>query len=370
MQIKGRVYALYKRLQWFWPLATLASFIYTEMLPRSGWRRPAPLLGENHPGPRIAFICDEMTWQDFAPECQALFLTPHGWLAALEEFKPELLFCESLWSGIAARPDCWRGRGYKSGPVRRENRRALLDILAWCRANRVPTIFWNKEDPAFFGNRTYDFVDTALRFDYIYTTAAECVAGYARLGGRNVNVLPFGFSPRIFYPDDAVEKENTAVFAGSWYGDQPGRCQELSRLFDLVLEKGIELVIYDRQSESSNPVHRYPYQYQAYIRHAVPFTALGDIFRRSRYVINVNTVTSSETMFARRVYEAMACRCIIISNVSKGLKKQFAGRIWFLNEPFDHANSSVIAAANCRDVFTKHTCQKRLEQIVNVLKEK
>ncbi|MDR1091892.1 MAG: glycosyltransferase, partial [Prevotella sp.] len=133
----------------------------------------------------------------------------------------------------------------------------------------------------------------------------------------------------IYYPDEKIAKQNTAVFAGSWYNQHPDRCKQMTKLFDFVLDHDIELIIYDRKSGTGHTSNQYPKKYSQYIRSAVSFDQLGDIFRKCRYAININTVTDSETMFARRVYEAMACGCIIISNESKGLRKTFEKKIWF-----------------------------------------
>jgi len=316
--------------------------------------------------PKIVFICDEMTWQDFRNECNAIFITPYNWREVFKSFSPDIFFCESAWSGISEYNNCWRGQIYRNKKVRYENRRELMNILEYCKNNNIPTVFWNKEDPAFWDNETYNFVDTALHFDHIFTTAKECIPKYTELGHKSVDVLMFGVPTHIFFFDPEVKKVRKAVFAGSWYADQPERCKEMEKVFDMVLQYGIPLEIYDRQSDSSNPIHKFPEKYKKYLRPKVPYFELGKIYREAQYVININTVTNSETMFARRVFEAMACGCIIISNHSDGLKKLFPGRIWFADQPFEHEKEKEIIMKNLHDVLENHTCNKRLSKVLRI----
>lgn len=367
--INEKIYYLYKKWQKNPIVATLSSFIYVRILNRivikRAWKETVHDVSLNGL-PNVAFICDEMTWQDFKSECNAIFVTPYNWQEAFNNFCPDVLFCESAWSGNAEYKDCWRGQIYKNKNIRYENRRTLFQVLEYCREKGIPTVFWNKEDPAFWGNETYNFVDTALHFDHIFTTAKECLPNYRKLGHTSVHVLMFGFSPDIYFYDSTVEKKKKAVFAGSWYADQPKRCAEMEAVFDMVLEQNIPLEIYDRQSDSSNPVHRFPDKYKQFLYPKVAFTELGKIYRGAEYIININTVTDSGTMFARRVFEAMACGCIVISNPSLGLKKIFPKRIWFSDETFDHGRITDIRSNNLQEVFQDHTCQQKLTEVLQI----
>ena len=367
--IKSRIYGLYKKNQNKPFIATISSYFYVRI-----YNRLIALRSSHGTSackidlllPKIAFVCDEMTWQDFKGQCNSVFVTPYNWRKVFNDFQPDLFFCESAWSGINEYQNCWRGRIYKSKNIRYENRRELMKILDYCRKKNIPTAFWNKEDPTFWGNESYNFVDTALHFDHVFTTSQECISKYKELGHTSVHVLMFGFSPDIFFYDPSVKKEEKAVFAGSWYADQPKRCADMEALFNMVLKQGIPLEIYDRQSGSSNPVHKFPEKYRKFIHPNVPYTELGKIYQQAEYAININTVTNSETMFARRVFEVMACGCIVISNDSIGLKQLFSDRIWFLNENFDMDQKENIRNKNLEEVYKKHTCEQRIRQVMEI----
>ncbi len=60
-------------------------------------------------------------------------------------------------------------------------------LLAWCRYHNIPTVFWNKEDPIHYDR----FIETAKRFDYVYTTDLNRVPNYIEdCGHDRVDALP------------------------------------------------------------------------------------------------------------------------------------------------------------------------------------
>jgi hypothetical protein len=314
--------------------------------------------------PRIAFVCDEMTWQNFKDECNAMFVTPSNWREGFERFKPEVFFCESAWKGIDDEPDSWVMRIGKNPKSFYENRKDLLSILKYCKKKSIKTVFWNKEDPTNFD----EFAPTALLFDYVFTTAEECIPKYKSLGCKNVKPLAFGVPEHIFCYNESIKKENTAVFAGSWFANYERRCKEMEEVFDMIIEKDIELIIYNRRFGTKHTTMQFPVKYMRYLRPAVPYNQLAAIYRKSRYAITINTVTDSDTMFARRVFEIMACGCIVISNECKGLRKMFDGRIWFYGDTFDYSREREIVRENVREVMEKHTCRNRLLEVIKTIK--
>lgn len=321
---------------------------------------------------KVAAVCDDMTWENLKQECEVYSLTPRNWKQTFIEQCPDVFFCESAWLGIKQQGECWHGRIYRNHKLLFENRKTLFEILEFCKVYQIPTVFWNKEDPAFFENEKYDFKDTALKFDYIVTTAKECVEKYKAFGHSNVRVMPFGFSPYLFHPLNCYPKEEKAVFAGSWYAEEKERCQALEQIFDMVLEKGIPLIIYDRQTGTTKEGRQYPEKYQKYVHPAIPFEKLGVELKKAKYAINVNTVVDSETMFARRVLEFMAMNTIVISNESIGMRKKFLHRVWFVGEKFSEENVQRDCLNNMEYVFEYRSNEKLLTELmqwIGVLKE-
>ena len=72
---------------------------------------------------------------------RAVPLTPTGWCEQLDQTPIDLLFVESAWHG---NDDTWRfqviGPQGPSGHLR--------EMVTALRKQGVPTVFWNKEDPA------------------------------------------------------------------------------------------------------------------------------------------------------------------------------------------------------------------------------
>lgn len=95
-------------------------------------------------------------------------------------------------------------------------------------------------------------------------------------------------------------------------------------------------------------------------------------------MININTVKSSPTMYARRVYEGLASGTPIISNYSLGMEKQFGDIIGYsenedelddylakLNN--DASEYNKIKQLGIRRVLSEHTYKQRLLQVSSKL---
>lgn len=315
-------------------------------------------------GIKIGFICDEMTWLDFKDNCNAIFLSPAIWKKQMEIHKPEILFCESAWSGdICGSPD-WRGRIYKNKGVFFENRKQLLELLNYCKAKNIITIFWNKEDPIFFKHNRYDFLDTALYFDWIFTTAEECVTKYEQQGHHQVRVMPFGVNTQLFRPIDFPYKKGRALFAGSWFSDIPERCKAMTELFDHVLELGLDLDIYDRKSESTGANFQYPEKYRKYIKHAVDYIKLPELFSQYEYALNINTVVNSHTMCSRRILQIAACGIKIISNDAIALNNIEGLHI------YKRYGSIVYIESDTQMIEKYHSTDKRFQYMLEQISQK
>lgn len=326
------------------------------------FKSPPVQEGSNKNCTRVAFICDEMTWCDFRDCCDSIFLHPKLWEEQLRTFHPQILFCESAWSGIDAFTDVWRGRIYRDRRVRFENRDVLINILQYCRTHGITTVFWNKEDPAFFEHPIYDFTSTALMFDHVFTTDMACVSRYQAHGHKSVHVLPFGVNTAMFYPTSGPQDERSVFFAGSWFGNMPSRCKALEELLNYTLEQGWELTIYNRNSMRQESRFRFPEKYANYIREAVPFHKIPDIYRQYRYGININTVVDSPTMFSRRILQLAACGVTIITNDALALDYYTdCLKIW---QP---AEDGPIFIEGIPEAIDKHSAESRFHEVLDIV---
>ena len=278
---------------------------------------------------RVAMIADDFTYQSFRTEFDVERLMPKTWRAQMDKHKPALFFCESAWQGGPPSEHPWQSKVYAS--IRwPERRHELLAILAYCKKKGIPTVFWNKEDPTHFDDRVNDFVATAKLFDHVLTTDADCVSRYVNeVGVAHAGCLPFAVQPRIFHPLGAKHDPSQASFAGSWYANYEDRSAAAEEIFDLVLESGRELVIYDRAHGTTDERRVFPAKYAQFTHPAITFEETAEAYRASAFGITLNTVTTSSTMFARRIYELAACGAIVLSNESEGVRDVFGDSVIF-----------------------------------------
>ena len=102
---------------------------------------------------KIACILDNFSYSAYKFEADFLQLSVENYMVELKEFQPDLLFIESAWRG---KDGLW---GSKVGHADIE----VIEILEWCQDNKIPTAFWNKEDPVHFKS----FLNVAKLFNYV-----------------------------------------------------------------------------------------------------------------------------------------------------------------------------------------------------------
>lgn len=316
----------------------------------------------------VAMIVDEFTYNSFRFECNALPLEPNNWKEVFEKNEIDLFFCESAWSGVDSFRRPWKGKIYCSTNFPKENRQTLFQILAYCHKKNIPTVFWNKEDPTHYPDKVHNFVDTALMFDHIFTTSNECVERYKKdYGHKSVHLLTFATQPKLFNPIEKFNRTEEIIFAGSWYNQHKDRCVEMENIFDTILNSPYSLKIYNRQSRNNDPNHLFPQKYEPYLNSQLPHDQLDVAYKGSKYALNINTVTDSDTMFARRVFELMSSNTLVISNYSRGMELLFGDDVVFIKEKgYLNLSGADEKRERCLyEVLQHHTYKKRFKQILD-----
>lgn len=321
----------------------------------------------------VAMIADDFTFGSFQPEFKTLRLKPKTWREQMDAHKPQLFICESAWQGGSPSEHPWQGKIYTSIKFKQENRKELIAILDYCHENGIPTVFWNKEDPVHFSDRINDFIRTSALFDYVFTTAVECVDLYIRdVGVPYADVLPFAVQPKLFNPIGSFGAADSVNFAGTWYGRYPKRAKAASKIIDNVLESDNEMVIYDRMYSSPDKAYAYPERYKKYTRPAISYAETADTYRKSKYGITLNTVADSDTMFARRVFELAACGAVVLSNTAQGVQHFFGDSVYYADrDDFDiksitEADYLSHQRASMQIAF-QNTYRHRAEQILSAV---
>ena len=315
----------------------------------------------------VAMVVDEFTYNSFKYECNPFPVEPSNWREIFEKNDIDLFLCESAWSGTDNERRPWKGQVYCSTNFKNENRGALLEILAYCNKNGIPTIFWNKEDPTHYPDKIHNFVDTAVKFDHVFTTDKGCVEKYKKdYGHKSVHCLMFATQPRLFNPIEKFDRTNEIIFAGSWYNQHPTRCEEMGAILDCIVKSEYPLKIYDRHSETNDPNHFFPDRFKKYLNPCLPHEKMEIAYKSSKYALNINTVTDSDTMFARRVFELMSSNTLVISNYSKGMEELFGKDVEFTDGKSEiKLGDSDRKREHCLyNVLRYHTYKQRFKQIL------
>lgn len=256
---------------------------------------------------KVACIFDPFTYSCFEPECDMFQITPTNWEKELYDINPDFVFIESAWQG---KDDLWGGKLITLY--------AEIGALAkYCAEKFIPLVFWNKEDP--YGYET--FLNTARIADVILTTASECVEKYKNdLKHENVYFMHFAAQPNIHNPVEEYEREDKFCFAGAYYRQFPERIKKFDLIYNTLNEyKGVD--IYDRFYRDKKRC--FPKRYQKNVKGVLLYNEISKAYKGYYFGININTITNSDSMFARRVFELMASNTIVVGNYSKGLVRYF-----------------------------------------------
>ena len=258
---------------------------------------------------RIAAIMDPFTFHSYNNECNVLELDPINWKQQAIDFAPHFVFIESAWQG---KNELWNKKVSN-------NSIEVQELIAWSKSQKIPSIFWNKEDPVHYST----FIKVARQVDYIFTTDADCVPIYKHdCNTENVSLLPFAAQTQNHNPIEVHDRKNAFCFAGSYYLRYPERQRDMETLISTLDEIG-DVEIYDRNFEKDHPHYKFPEHYEKYILGSLAFEDIDVAYKGYNYGINLNTIKDSQSMFARRMFELMASNTIVVSNFSRGMRLMF-----------------------------------------------
>lgn len=258
----------------------------------------------------VGAVLDDFSRSAFRYEFELRDIPARSPEETLEEMAPDLVLVESAYRG---QDGSWAARIARFGGPSAE----LERLTEWCQSHSVPTVFWNKEDPI---NHDWFSVSASL-FDVVLTVDSNMVDVYRqRLGHDRVGVLPFAAQPVIHYPPlpDGARPGHLA-FAGSYYAAKhPERRAQIEIIVEPALEAGLQ--IFDRMDRQEDPRFAWPDRYLDHIVGSLTYPQTLEAYRRYQTFLNVNTITDSPTMCARRVYELLASGTRVISGPAQALR--------------------------------------------------
>jgi len=269
-----------------------------------------------------AVVLDDFTQLALGYEWTQVCVTPRDWRDQLAARPVDLLFVESAWAGNGG---TWRlAMTTEAGPSRE-----LRALVEHCRSTGVPTVFWNKEDPP-----NYDlFVETARLFDHVFTVDAGRIPDYERdLGHTRIGLLPFGAQPRIHTPvRHGAGRTREVAFAGSYFADKHDeRREQMAYVLEPALPLGLE--VFSRLA-GRDPRYQFPRAYAAALVGSLPYRRMLGAYTAYKVFLNVNSVTESPTMCARRLFELSAAQTPVLSGPAASIEPFFGDTVRVTHSP-------------------------------------
>lgn len=318
---------------------------------------------------KVACILDDLPYHWFKHEFNLIIISPEDWKQVLLADKPDFLLVQSAWRGNNGK---WI---YKIGNLNPNENSPLKELVNWCKTNKIPTVFWNIDDPYHFQL----FIEAAKLFDYIFTTDANSINKYKNLAGHNnVFTLSFAAQTKLHNPiNKDKQRLGKVAFAGAWYSKgHEKRKKDMEIILKPALKYNIH--IYDRWYNLNESNFKYPEIYSPYIRGCLPYNEMNETYKKYDVFLNVNTIQDSPTMFSCRIQELLGCGVPIISGYALGIEKMFKGLVKMSTKPLEteeHLNLLLnnkdlrdkISLQGIREIFTKHTYRHRAKQIADVI---
>lgn len=269
---------------------------------------------------RAAVILDDFSMLAFGYEWSTHAVNPNSWRQDLSAQSIDLLFVESAWAGNSG---LWRGKlSGPSGPAA-----TFRELLEWCKEQRIPTVFWNKEDPPHYD----DFLPAAKLFDHVFTSDSGRVDQYkADLGHSRINVLPFAAQPAIHNPVRPRRgwHSRDVAFAGMYFSHKyPERRQQMDDLLggavDASAKMPLGLEIFSRRL-GGDVRYQFPAPLSTRVVGSLSYVQMLNAYKSYKVFLNVNSVVDSPSMCARRIFEISAAGTPVITAPSQAVGNFFS----------------------------------------------
>lgn len=314
---------------------------------------------------RVGIVADLFLFENYSCTCELVYLTPDNWLEQLPGL--DCVIVTSVWHGLGGE---WTGASVPGSAVSVQ----LCTLMEETRRRGCPILFYSKEDPPNF----HCFLAYAELADQIYTSAKERIEDYrSRCPGVPVDTMHFAISPLLHNPIGMkpLRKEGrTAFFAGSWMKKYPARAAQQKQLFDWARNAGLQLEIADRNYSRYSFRYRYPLRYLPSVLPDFTYAEVSALYKCYDWILNLNSVRDSEDMFSLRVYDALACGSLVLSNGSVGMERYFP-QVYVIDryERLLDALETPLPIleqrrlAGIRQVFRVGTVYERMEQMLGAV---
>lgn len=263
----------------------------------------------------VGCILDEFSLAAWSPEFNMMPITPGNQLPSID-----FMFVEAAWEGNGG---SWRHHLAGSNAPSPE----LQNIINQCRKAGVPTVFWNKEDPAHFD----DFLSTASLFDLIATTDSDQLESYRKaFPDKRIFLLPFAAQPVLQNParNGIPDERGDIAFAGTYFRHKfADRRNQMDLLLgaahDLSQRSNLTFTIFSRHLGGDRK-YQFPTRWRKHVVGSLPYREMLAAYRSYKVFLNVNSITRSPSMCARRIFEICASGTPVVSTKSMAIPNFFS----------------------------------------------
>lgn len=246
----------------------------------------------------------------------------------------------------------------------------FLDIMSH---SSVPHVYWATEDPLFFNEVSMVF---APRSTYVFTTAAECVPNYLRMGIPS-STMAFGCNPNLFRPvppkpqyqfDIVLVANNYPWFAP----DKDFRRKAVRDVVAPLVKADYDIMIWGAgwdDPKNDVPIGSHWGGYCDYLE-------TPSIYSSAKIVLGLQSVNTSATQTSCRTFEIMGCGAFFLTCYTPSHEALFENRrhlVWSrsadetleLVDYYLHHDDErrAIAEQGRAEVLRKHTYAHRLRQM-------
>ncbi len=201
----------------------------------------------------------------------------------------------------------------------------VVELVAACRERGVPTVFWNKEDPAHFE----DFLDAAALFDHVYTTDVGRVDAYReRLGHDRVGSWRSGRSPRSTTPRARTATgpratSRSAACTSRTSTRSVGRRWTCCSARPSTSRRACSTVSRSSPGSGAGTRYQFPEPFGSRVVGSLDYDRMLTAYREYKVFLNVSSVVDSPSMCARRVFEITACGTPVVTTPSAAVGEFF-----------------------------------------------
>jgi len=306
----------------------------------------------------VGVILDDFSAAAFSFEWNLVPLRKEQWRKQLTESKIDFLFVESAWNGNGG---SWKYQlTGATGP-----KPEFLELMVWCRQHKIPTVFWNKEDPPHY----QDFLAAARQFDVVFTSDSDRIPSYRKdLGHDRVSALPFAAQPAIHNPIRVGDDRHSrgVAFAGMYFAHKyPERRQQMDLLLnaaiDAAAQSGPKLEIFSRQLGGDSN-YQFPVPFSDHVVDSLDYARMLTAYRAYKVFLNVNSVVDSPSMCARRIFEITASGTPVFSTRSAAISKFFESDEVFVADSREQAANQIRMLARSAELNDRvvHRGQRRI----------